>query len=65
MAQQADLNARMAELTTALRKIQTEMDELQPRIRALNEKINLSASHRIDLYTQSISLDNELILLLQ
>lgn len=41
------------------------MHELQPTIRALNEKIRLSASHRIDLYTQSTSLDTELLLLLQ
>lgn len=62
---QADLNAQMAELTTALDKIQSKMVELQPRIRTLNEKINLSANHRIDLYNQSTSLDTELLLLLQ
>lgn len=65
LAQQAELNAQMAELTAALKRIQTEMDDLQPRIRALNDKINLSASRRIDLYTQLTSLDAELLLLLQ
>lgn len=55
----------MAELTAALKRIRTEMDDLQPRIRALNDKINLSASRRIDLYTQLTSLDAELLLLLQ